>query len=69
MMLRIRIGEEDVEFPASVLKVSSLRQEVPKKGPLSVEMVALFEDEDDLQARVIRRYIMQNQLIARQRGH
>jgi hypothetical protein len=31
-------------------------------------MVALFADQDEAQARTIRRYIMQHQLQARNRG-
>ncbi|WP_239162805.1 hypothetical protein [Paractinoplanes rishiriensis] len=69
MMLRIQVADELVEFPATALKVSSMRQQVPVRGPLSVEMVAIFDNQDEAQAKVIRRYIMRNQLMARQRGH
>jgi hypothetical protein len=68
MLLRIQIGEDLVQFPASTTKVSSMRQQVPRRGPLSVEMVAVFDAQDDHQAKIIRRYIMRNQLAARQRG-
>lgn len=68
MLLRIQIGEDLVQFPASTTKVSSMRQQVPRRGPLSVEMVAVFNAQDDHQAKIIRRYIMRNQLAARQRG-
>jgi hypothetical protein len=63
--LRIQLGEEVVEFPATVTKVSSMRQQIPRRGPLSVELVAVFESNDEQQARVIRRYVMRHQLIAR----
>jgi hypothetical protein len=69
MTLSIRVGDEMVAFPARALKVSSMRQQIPVRGPLSVEMVAVFTDEDEPQAKVIRRYIMRNQTMARQRGH
>jgi hypothetical protein len=68
MTLAIVIGDGMVAFPATALKVSSMRQQVPVRGPLSVEMVALFADQDEAQARTIRRYIMQHQLQARNRG-
>jgi hypothetical protein len=68
MVLRILLDEEEVAFPATALKVSSMRQQVPVRGPLSVEMVAIFVDQDEAQATVIRRYIMRHQLLARQRG-
>jgi hypothetical protein len=68
MMLSIRIAGELVAFPATALKVSSMRQQVPVRGPLSVEMVALFDDQDEAQAKIIRRYIMQHQLQARNRS-
>jgi PilZ domain-containing protein len=63
--LRIQLGEEVVEFRATVTKVSSMRQQIPRRGPLSVELVAVFESKDEQQARVIRRYVMRNQLMAR----
>jgi len=69
MLLRIQIADEAVELAAKALKVNSMRQQVPKRGPLSVEMVAVFEEEDEGLARIIRRYIMRHQLLARNRGH
>lgn len=68
MLLRIQLGDEVVELPARTTKVSSMRQQVPRRGPISVEMVAVFEAQDDTQARIIRRYIMRSQLAARARG-
>jgi hypothetical protein len=68
LLLRIQVGEEVVEFPARVTKVSSMRQQVPRRGPLSVEMIAVFNPQDDSQARVVRRYIMRSQLAARARS-
>jgi hypothetical protein len=68
MTLRIQIADEAVELGAKALKVNSMRQQVPRRGPLSVEMVALFEEEDEGLARVIRRYIMRHQLLTRNRG-
>ncbi|MET0426590.1 MAG: hypothetical protein ABW046_22170 [Actinoplanes sp.] len=66
--LRIQVGEEIVEFPAQVTKVSSMRQQIPVRGPLSVEMVAVFEMSDDRQAKVIRQYILRHQMLTRARG-
>jgi hypothetical protein len=68
MEMSIRIAGELVSFPATALKVSSMRQQVPVRGPLSVEMVALFDDQDEGSAKIVRRYIMQHQLQARRRG-
>ncbi|MET0417778.1 MAG: hypothetical protein ABW022_17360, partial [Actinoplanes sp.] len=64
----IQVGDDVVEFGARATKVSTMRQQVPRRGPLSVEMVAVFNTDDDSQARVIRRYIMRSQLAARARG-
>jgi 3D (Asp-Asp-Asp) domain-containing protein len=68
MMIRVQLGDDIVEFPATAAKVSSMRQQVPRRGPLSVEMVAIFEAKDDHQAKIVRRYLMRQQLIARSRG-
>jgi len=69
MILRIALGEEEVEFSATTLKVSSMLQQVPVEGPLSVEMVAVFaEDQNETQAKIVRRYIMRHQLLSRNRG-
>ncbi|GAA0533546.1 hypothetical protein GCM10010172_13090 [Paractinoplanes ferrugineus] len=70
MTLSIHVGDELVAFPATAFKVNSLRQQVPFPGPLSVEMVAVFDDEqEESQARVIRRYIMRHQMSHRNRSH
>ncbi|GAA0504214.1 hypothetical protein Ade02nite_28210 [Paractinoplanes deccanensis] len=68
LTLRIQLDDEIVEFPARATKVNSVRQQVPVRGPLIVELVAVFPDKDEHQARIIRRYIMQAQLRARARG-
>ena len=68
IVLRIQLGEEAVEFRATTTKVSSMRQQVPRRGPLSVELVAVFESKDEQQARVVRRYVMRHQLMVRARG-
>jgi hypothetical protein len=69
MVLRIALGDEEVAFPATALKVSSMRQQVPADGPLSVEFVAVFAaDQDESQAKIVRRYIMRHQLQTRNRG-
>ena len=69
MTLKIALGEDEVAFPATTLKVSSIVQQVPVEGSLSVEMVAVFaEDQDETQAKIVRRYIMRHQLLTRNRG-
>jgi hypothetical protein len=68
MLFKIQLAEEVVEFPARAFKVSSMRQQVPRRGPLSVEMVAVFEGRGDHSAKMVRRYIMKQQLLTRSRG-
>jgi hypothetical protein len=64
-VLRIELGSEVIEVAARAAKVAALRQQVPP-GPMSVELVATF-DTDETQARVIRRYVMRQQLLSRAR--
>ncbi|MBM2623509.1 hypothetical protein JIG36_49250 [Actinoplanes sp. LDG1-06] len=66
--LRVQVGDDVVEFGAQAVKVSSMRQQIPHRGPLIVEMVAVFTGDDEHQARVVRRYIMHEQLMARARS-
>ncbi|MFC7531462.1 hypothetical protein [Actinoplanes sp. GCM10030250] len=61
MRLRVQLGSEVVEFPATAMRVSAIRQQVPFRGPLSVEMVAIFE-QDERQAKIIRRYVLRQQV-------
>jgi hypothetical protein len=68
ILLRLQLGEDIVEFPATATKVNSLRQQVPRRGPLSVEMVAVFDSPAEPHARAVRRYIMRHQLLSRARG-
>jgi hypothetical protein len=68
LTLRVQLGDEVVEFPATATRVSSLRQQVPKRGPLSVEMVAVFTSKDEHQAKIVRRYVLRHQLTARGRA-
>ncbi|MCM4079943.1 PilZ domain-containing protein [Paractinoplanes hotanensis] len=63
--LRMQVGDEIVEFPARAVKVNSVRQQIPRRGPLIVELVAVFTTADEHQARIIRRYIFSQQLKAR----
>jgi hypothetical protein len=62
--LRAQLGGDVVEFVATVTKASAMRQQVPVRGPLSVEMVALY-DPPESEAKVIRRYVMRYQLMQR----
>ncbi len=62
--LRAQLGGDEVEFTATVTKASAMRQQVPVRGPLSVEMVALY-DPSESDAKIIRRYVMRYQLMMR----
>jgi hypothetical protein len=66
LLLRIELGSEVVEVAARASKVAALPQQVPP-GPMSVELVAIFA-ADEAQARVIRRYVMRQQLLSRTRA-
>ncbi|MEU8815076.1 PilZ domain-containing protein [Actinoplanes sp. NPDC048796] len=63
--LRIQLDDEIVVIPAQATKVSSMRQQVPARGPLQVELVAIFPEIGEHQATIVRRYILQAQLRAR----
>jgi hypothetical protein len=65
-VLRIELGSEVIEVAARAANVAALPQQVPP-GPMSVELVAIF-DVDEAQARVIRRYVMRQQLLSRTRS-
>ncbi|MFC4070830.1 hypothetical protein [Actinoplanes subglobosus] len=64
MLLRLQLGDEVVQFPAIAYRVARIRQQVPVRGPLVTEMVAIFE-QDERQAKIIRRYVMRLQSQAR----
>jgi hypothetical protein len=64
--LRIQLDPDLVEVDAVAAKVASLRQTVPQRGPMSVEVVAVLT-VDEMQAQVIRRYVLRQQLLARAR--
>ncbi|MET8148982.1 hypothetical protein ACIBSW_33035 [Actinoplanes sp. NPDC049668] len=66
LRLEIQLGTELVVLDAVATKVAALPQRVPP-GPMSVEMVAVFEP-DESQARIIRRYVMRQQLLSRTRA-
>ena len=66
--LRFQLGPEILALPAKATKVSSMRQQVPFRGPLSVEMVALLTGIPEQDAKVIRRYVLRHQMISRSRG-
>ncbi len=65
--LRVQLENDIVELDATVVKAAGLRQQVPQRGPMSIEVVALFRP-DETQARTIRRYVFRQQLLARTRG-
>jgi hypothetical protein len=64
--LRMLLDLDLVELDATAVKVASLRQTVPQRGPMSVEVVAVFA-ADEVQAQVIRRYVLRQQLLVRAR--
>lgn len=64
--LRVQLESDILALTGTVVKVGALRQQVPRRGPMSVEVVALFEP-DEVQARIIRRYVFRQQLLARTR--
>jgi hypothetical protein len=66
LRLRVLLDPDVVELPATAAKVASLRQSLPQRGPMSVELVAVF-DADETQAQTIRRYVLRQQLLARAR--
>ena len=67
IVLRILLEDEIVEIEASVTKTGSLRQSIPRRGPMSVEVVAVF-DTDEHQAQAIRRYVLRQQMLSRTRS-
>jgi hypothetical protein len=66
--LRVALPPDTVELAATAVKVESMRQKVPEDGPISVELVAVFTSDNEAQAKVIRRYILRQQLLARGRS-
>jgi hypothetical protein len=66
LRLRIQLGNEFVDVVATASKVAALPQQVPP-GPMSVEVVAIFVTEES-QARIIRRYVLRQQLLNRTRA-
>lgn len=65
--LRILLDPDVVELDATAVRVASLRQSLPQRGPMSVEVVALLA-ADETQAQTIRRYVMRQQLLTRARN-
>jgi hypothetical protein len=66
LQLWIELDGEIIETAAVAAKVAALPQRVPP-GPLSVELIAIFELGEP-QARAIRRYVMRQQLLTRARA-
>ncbi|HET6532999.1 MAG TPA: PilZ domain-containing protein [Actinoplanes sp.] len=64
--LRIQLDRDIVDVAAVAAKVGKLRQQVPQRGPMSVEVVAVLSS-DETQAQLIRRYVLRQQLLARAR--
>jgi hypothetical protein len=64
--LRIQLDADVVAVAATTIKVAALRQRLPLSGPMSVEVVAVFQ-ADEAQARTIRRYVLRQQMLARAR--
>jgi hypothetical protein len=66
MRLRIVLGSEVIEVAATASKIELLPQEEPP-GSVSVELVAIFTP-DEARARMVRRYVMHQQLLSRSRA-
>jgi hypothetical protein len=64
--LRFQLDVDLVEVGAVAAKVGTLRQRVPQRGPVSVEVVAVLSC-DEAQARLIRRYVLRQQMLTRTR--
>jgi hypothetical protein len=64
--LRIQLDRDVVEVDAVVARVGCLRQTVPQRGPISVEVIAVLS-VDEAQAQMIRRYVLRQQLLTRSR--
>jgi hypothetical protein len=64
--LRILLDPDLLELDATAARVATLRQTLPQRGPMSVEVVALLA-VDESQAQTIRRYVMRQQLLTRAR--
>jgi hypothetical protein len=64
--LVVELEQEIVELAAVTNRVASLRQTVPVRGPMSVEVVAALQP-DEHQAQLIRRYVMRQQVLNRAR--
>lgn len=64
--LRVQLDPDVIEVGAVTAKVATLRQSVPQRGPMSVEVVAVLS-VDEGQAQAIRRYVLRQQLLTRAR--
>lgn len=64
--LRVQLEDEVVDLEAVTSRVATLRQTVPVRGPMSVEVVAALRP-DEHQAQLIRRYVMRQQVLSRAR--
>ena len=65
--LRVQLDDEVVDLAATTRRVESLRQTVPVRGPMSVEVVAALQP-DEYHAQLIRRYVMRQQVLTRARS-
>jgi hypothetical protein len=65
-VLQVLLERDVVEVEATAANVASLRQSIPRRGPMSVEVVAVFT-VDETQAQTIRRYVLRQQLLSRGR--
>jgi|SRR4051812_20532927 hypothetical protein len=64
--LRFLLDPDLVDVQAVVSKADALRQSIPRRGPMSVEVVAVFVT-DETQAQIIRRYVLRQQMLDRAR--
>lgn len=65
LLMHVHLGTDTVHVVGTALKVSHLPSG-PDTGPMRVELVAVFA-ADEVQAQVIRRYVLHQQLLTRVR--
>jgi hypothetical protein len=67
IVLRFLLDPDPVQVHGVASKVESLQQSIPRSGPMSVEVVAVFV-ADESQAQIIRRYVLRQQMLTRTRS-
>jgi hypothetical protein len=62
--IQVQLGEDQLKLSATVAKARSIRPKESSEDPPLVEVIALY-DPIESQAQIIRRYVMQHQLLMR----